>query len=126
MRIEHVFGSTDPMPTGGQSAREVESEQNLEEKQARSLPRENEWTFEPESGRNEQISEVAEEEKILRTILSPVNGRPDHYPRGPQHLQPEWNPHDGVIVSAGGRGQSRSSKSIFGQAKTNLYPITTV
>jgi hypothetical protein len=65
MRIEHVFGSTDQMPTCRQGAREVESEQSLEEKQARSLPREDERTFEPESGRNEQISEVAEEEKIL-------------------------------------------------------------
>jgi len=98
MRIEHVFCSTDQVAAAGQSAREVEREQSLEKKQARSLPGENERTFEPETRGDQYISQVAEEEKILQTVLAPIDGHPDRYPHGPEHLHPERNPHDPVIV----------------------------
>jgi hypothetical protein len=30
--------------------------------------------------------------------LAPIDGHPDRYPHGPEHLHPERNPHDPVIV----------------------------
>src|SRR5207248_6572108 len=47
-----------------------------------------------ESYANNNVSEIAEEEKVLHSVLPPIKREPDHYTRGPNHFEPERNAHD--------------------------------
>src|SRR5579862_66343 len=91
--IEHVFRSANVVMTGQESQNEVDDKQNLKKQQLASLPRENQRAFHPESERDENIPEIAEEKKVLQAILPAINRRPHQGPHRPQQLQPEWDAH---------------------------------
>ena len=107
VRIKHVFGAADDVMPGKQCSGEIDRKDRLKQKQSRCDPRENQRTLKPQSDSDQHISEIAEEEKILRTVLPPIHRRPHHEPHGPNDLQPQRQPH-GPLLYATIRGLLRS------------------
>src|ERR1700678_57253 len=97
VRIEHEFRTANPVTSADQSARQIDGIERLKEEQAGSLPGKNERTLEPEAGGDEQVAEIAEEKKILQTVLPPVDRRPGQYQGRPQQLEPEGDAHETVL-----------------------------
>lgn len=72
-----------------EGADQIDEIDRLEDKQSACGPRENQRTFDPQSDPNEDISDIADEQKILRAVLVPVNWSPGEEPDCPADLQPQ-------------------------------------
>jgi len=99
VRIKHVFGAAYDVVPGKQSSGEIDRKNRLEQKQSRRDPRKNQRTLKPQSDSDQDVSQIAEEEKILRTVLPPINRRPYHEPHGPRDLQPQRQPHGPLLYA---------------------------
>ena len=97
LRVEHEFRSADQMSSTYEGAHQVDGEQTLEQQQPACLPGEQERALEPERGGDEEIAEITEEKKILRSVLPPVQRDPRNYAYGPDNLEPERDAHERVL-----------------------------
>src|SRR5215469_2946810 len=93
MRIEHELSAADGMMSAEPSSRQIKNKDGLKQQQADRLPREEQWALRPERNRNQEIAEVAKEQKVLRAILLPINRRPTKHEDRPDDLEPEGQAH---------------------------------
>src|SRR5229473_3528958 len=98
------------------SGRQIDAEQTLEQQQRTCLPGKYQRTFQPETGGNEEVPEIAEKKKILRTVFPPVDRSPDHHPRCPEYLEPERDPHDSVLYPLASSRNPQAPKAHSGKA----------
>src|SRR5579863_4539293 len=97
VRAEHIFCPADHVMSGGQRSRQVNRVERLKKQQAASLPRKKKRAFHPQSNPNQNVPNIAEEKKILRPVVAPINRSPDDQPNRPGNLQPQGNPHGGIL-----------------------------
>jgi len=98
--IEHVLGASDGVLADEKCAEKVDRVERLHDQQSNRLPGKNQAAFEPQAERDQKISNIAKEKKVLRAILLPVNRRPEHDPRSPGDFQPERNSRGGIGMIA--------------------------
>jgi hypothetical protein len=72
---------------------QVDGVEALEQQQSRRLPGENQRALQPQCEREEQVSQIAEEQEVLQAVLGPVERDPGDHPDGPADLEPEGDPH---------------------------------
>jgi hypothetical protein len=101
--VEHVFGTTDEVPSEKQHREEINRIQGLENQKAGSLPGKYKRTVGPESDADQKIPNIAEVEEILRAVMSPIHGHPNCKCDRPCDLQPQW--HGEIIATALGCGR---------------------
>ena len=97
--IEHIFRAANQMPMSQQSAQQINREQSLKDQQPASLPRKNQRRLQPKPHPNQNISQITEEKKVLRTILMPTQRSPNRQPHRPSNFQPERNPHASIVAA---------------------------
>src|ERR1700746_716028 len=93
MRIEHELGAADGLMSAQPGSRQIKKKDGLKHQQADRLPREEHRALRPERNRNQEIAEVAKEQKILHAILLPINRRPTEHEDRPDDLEPEGQAH---------------------------------
>ena len=81
--IEHVFGAADEVRSEDERPKIVERVECLKNEERYGLPGKDQAAFEPQRGGDKHISQVAIEEEILRSVVLPVERRPDQQEGGP-------------------------------------------
>ena len=89
--IEHVFGAADRMVLEYKCSDQINRVEALKNEKRDRLPGKNEAAFSPKTGCDQNVSDVALEEKVLRAVLAEVHGSPDKDPGCPDNFQGERN-----------------------------------
>src|SRR6266700_3614133 len=103
MRIEHVLGAADQVVARDQRAREIDRVERLEQQYSAGNPGEDERAFQPQANSDEDVSDIAEKQKILRAVLPPIKRSPHQQPDRPSELQPERHPRTHGLLLYGTR-----------------------
>lgn len=98
--IEHVLRASDNVAASEECSGQVNRVDSLKEKQAARLPGENERALQPQTDPDEDVPKVTEEKKILQPVLPPVDWNPSDQPDGPENLEPERQPHGGLLYAS--------------------------
>jgi len=108
--VKHEFSAAEKMPVAYQRSQQIEGVKRLEEQKPCGLPGKDESTFRPQADGDQQVSQIAEIQKVLCAVMLQVNGRPNNYPRGPADLQPRGYSHGprfysgfGAFITSGRR-----------------------
>lgn len=99
-RIEHVLRTADNVAAREECSCQVNRVDSLKEEQAARLPGENERALQPQPEADEDVPNVAEEKKVLQPVLPPVDWNPRDQPDGPENLEPERQPHGGLLYAS--------------------------
>jgi len=87
--MKHILGPADGVPSQYQCCEQVDGIEALENQQAHCLPRKDEPAFHPERGGNQEISQIAEVQEVLRAVFVPIDRCPYEQPQGPGNFQPQ-------------------------------------
>src|SRR5215469_11968329 len=99
MRIEHVLSAADKVMAGQQCARKINGVERLKDQQSASYPGKYQRTLQPQTDSDEEVPHIAEEKKILCSILVPVDRRPHDQPYRPADLEPEGDAHGALLYA---------------------------
>src|SRR5579859_505686 len=99
VRIEHVFSAADEVVAGQQSAGKIDAVESLEEKQSAGRPGKNQRALQPQCDSDEEVSDVAEEQKILCPVLPPIKRSPNDEPCSPSDFEPEREAHGWLLYA---------------------------